>query len=77
MEYLAGGADRTLIKRAKKRGKRFSPAAAIYICRETLSALSYAHAKRDFSGKPLQLINRDVSPSNILLSKAAIGRAHG
>ena len=35
-----------------------------------LSALSYAHAKRDFSGKPLQLIHRDVSPSNVLLSHA-------
>jgi serine/threonine protein kinase len=70
MEYLAGGDLRTLIKRAKKRGKRFSPAAAIYICREVLSALSYAHAKRDFNGSPLQLIHRDVSPSNILLSNA-------
>ena len=70
MEYLAGGDLRTLIKRAKKRGKRFSPSAAIYICREVLSALSYAHAKRDFNGNPLQLIHRDVSPSNILLSAA-------
>src|SRR3978361_1400746 len=41
MEYLAGGDLRKLIKRAKKRGKRFSPSAAIYICREVLSALSY------------------------------------
>ena len=70
MEYLAGGDLRTLIKRAKKRGKRFSPSAAIYICREVLAALSYAHAKRDFNGNPLQLIHRDVSPSNILLSAA-------
>jgi serine/threonine protein kinase len=70
MEYLPGGDLRTLLKRAKRRGKRFSPAAAIYICREVLSALSYAHAKRDFDGKPLRLIHRDVSPSNILVSYA-------
>jgi serine/threonine protein kinase len=68
MEYLPGGDLRTLLKKAKRRGKRFSPAAAIYISREVLSALSYAHAKRDFEGKPLKLIHRDVSPSNILLS---------
>lgn len=68
MEYLPGGDLRTLIKRAKRRGKRFSPAAAIRICREVLSALAYAHAKRDFDGKPLKLIHRDVSPSNILVS---------
>jgi len=70
MEYLPGGDLRTLVKKAKRRGKRFSPAAAIYISREVLSALAYAHAKRDFEGKPLKLIHRDVSPSNILLSYA-------
>lgn len=70
MEYLPGGDLRTLLKKAKRRGKRFSPAAAIYISREVLSALSYAHSKRDFSGQPLKLIHRDVSPSNILLSYA-------
>jgi serine/threonine protein kinase len=68
MEYLPGGDLRTLLKRAKRRGKRFSPAAAIYICREVLSALAYAHVKRDFDGKPLKLIHRDVSPSNVLVS---------
>ena len=70
MEYLPGGDLRTLLKKAKRRGSRFSPKAAIYISREVLSALSYAHSKRDFSGNPLKLIHRDVSPSNILLSYA-------
>src|SRR6478735_8846234 len=70
MEYLPGGDLRTLLKKAKRRGKRFSPAAAIHISREVLSALSYAHSKRDFSGQPLKLIHRDVSPSNIVLSYA-------
>jgi serine/threonine protein kinase len=68
MEYLPGGDLRTLLKKAKRRGKRFSPAAAIYISREVLSALAYAHVKRDFEGQPLRLIHRDVSPSNVLLS---------
>ncbi len=68
MEYLPGGDLRSLLRRAKRRGKRFSPAAAIFICREVLSALAYAHVKRDFDGQPLKLIHRDVSPSNILLS---------
>ncbi len=70
MEYLPGGDLRTLVKRARRRGKRFSPAAAIYMCREILSALAYAHSKRDFDGQPLKLIHRDVSPSNILVSFA-------
>jgi serine/threonine protein kinase len=70
MEYLPGGDLRTLIKRAKRRGRRFSAAAAIRITREVLSALAYAHVKRDFDGQPLKLIHRDVSPSNILVSYA-------
>jgi serine/threonine protein kinase len=68
MEYLAGGDLRTLVQKAKRRRKRFSPAAAIYIAREVLSALAYAHAKLGPDGQPLSLIHRDVSPSNILIS---------
>ncbi len=68
MEYLPGGDLRTLLRKAKRRGKRFTPKAAIYISREVPSALAYAHSKRDFDGNPLKLIHRDVSPSNVLLS---------
>ena len=68
MEYLPGGDLRTLLRKAKRRSKRFSPKAAIYITREVLSALAYAHSKRDYDGNPLKLIHRDVSPSNVLLS---------
>jgi eukaryotic-like serine/threonine-protein kinase len=70
MEYLPGGDLRTLLRKAKRRGKRFSPSASIHICREVLSALAYAHVKRDLDGNPLKLIHRDVSPSNILVSYA-------
>ena len=69
MEYLEGADLRTLLKRAKRASRRFSPAAAIYIARELLSALSYAHQKRNSSGQKLKLIHRDISPSNILISQ--------
>jgi eukaryotic-like serine/threonine-protein kinase len=70
MEYLAGGDLRSLLRRAKRRGKRLSPSAALYITREVLAALAYAHVKRDFNDQPLKLIHRDVSPSNLLVSIA-------
>jgi serine/threonine protein kinase len=38
---------------------------AVYVCR----ALHYAHEARDLNGQPLQMIHRDVTPHNILLSK--------
>jgi serine/threonine-protein kinase len=68
MEYVRGGDLRTLLKRAKRRKRRPKPQAAVFIAREVLSALAYAHAKLDGEGHSLGLIHRDVSPSNILVS---------
>jgi eukaryotic-like serine/threonine-protein kinase len=67
MEHVRGGDLRTLFKRAKRRRRRFTPAAALHVARETLSALAYAHQKRGLDGRSLGLIHRDVSPSNILI----------
>ncbi len=68
MEYLYGADLRTLLRRAKRRGQRLAPAAALTAMREVLLALAYAHAARDRQGRELHLIHRDVSPSNILVS---------
>src|SRR5262249_23472244 len=68
MEYVRGGDLRTLLKRSKRRGREWKPEGALFIGREILGALAYAHAKTGPEGKPLNLIHRDVSPSNILLS---------
>jgi serine/threonine protein kinase len=68
MEFLDGADLRTLTRRAKRRHRRISASAGLYIARELLSALAYAHGKIGPDGKPLGLIHRDVSPSNILIS---------
>src|SRR3954471_5114927 len=51
MEYLAGADLRTLLKRTKRMRTRLSPPAAIYVAREVLSALAYAHNKTGPDGK--------------------------
>lgn len=68
MEYLPGADLRTLQKKARFGGKKFSVEAALYIGREVLAALTYAHKKQTPDGKALGLIHRDISPSNILIS---------
>lgn len=68
MEYVQGGDLRTIQRRIKQRRRTLSPAAAVYIGREILNALAYAHEKRNSNGQPLKLIHRDVSPSNIMVS---------
>ncbi len=36
---------------------------------EVLEALDYAHNARDMDGKSMQIVHRDISPSNIFISK--------
>ncbi len=40
----------------------------LYVAAQTLLALEYAHSKLSDSGRPMGIVHRDVSPSNILLS---------
>ncbi|HXU68972.1 MAG TPA: protein kinase [Polyangia bacterium] len=70
MEYVKGADLRTLLKRVRRKHKRFSPAGGVFIGHEILEALAYAHQKSAHDGRPLNLIHRDISPSNILLSGA-------
>jgi serine/threonine protein kinase len=70
MEYVKGADLRTLLKRVRRRHRRFVPQAGVFIGHEILEALAYAHAKTAHDGRPLNLIHRDISPSNILLSGA-------
>ncbi|MBL8635371.1 MAG: protein kinase [Myxococcales bacterium] len=41
---------------------------AAYIVREVARGLHFAHELTDATGKPLQVVHRDVSPQNVLLS---------
>ncbi|PIE19597.1 MAG: hypothetical protein CSA65_01640 [Proteobacteria bacterium] len=70
MEYVRGGDMRAILRRVKRRGDTLSPAATLFIAREVLNALAYAHGKRDSQGNDLKLIHRDISPSNVMISAA-------
>ncbi len=43
---------------------------SVYIAAEVCRALHYMHTLRDCEGKPLHLVHRDISPENILVSRA-------
>ncbi len=68
MEFVRGGDLRTILRRIKQRGHRLAVGAALYIGREVLSGLAYAHEKKGLDNKPLKIIHRDISPSNIMIS---------
>jgi eukaryotic-like serine/threonine-protein kinase len=68
MEYVEGF-DLNQLLRAVSRAKLGLPAEfALLIVRDTLRALDYAHRIKDAQGRPLGLVHRDVSPSNVLIS---------
>jgi serine/threonine protein kinase len=65
MEYVHGINLGDLQKRLK--GVPVPVAMAAHLVREISLALGYAHALPDDDGKPLSLIHRDVSPSNVMI----------
>ncbi len=68
MEYVDGADLRRLIETALAKHHPISLADALYIITHVCTALHYAHEKHDLEGHPLQIIHRDVSPSNVLIS---------
>jgi serine/threonine protein kinase len=68
-EYILGRDLGRLVARAiEKQQRPLAPTTVLYAAAETLRALEYAHTKLGESGRPLGIVHRDVSPSNILVS---------
>ncbi|PID38040.1 MAG: hypothetical protein CSA65_04265 [Proteobacteria bacterium] len=65
LDYVDGGD----LRRLCAAGERPDAALALLIAEEIASALEYLHAVGDEQGRPLGLVHRDVSPTNILLSR--------
>jgi TonB family protein len=68
MEYVHGKDLRAVLKSARSKEKPIPVELAILIISKICSALDYAHRKRDLNGQPLNLVHRDISPQNILIS---------
>ena len=68
MEYVHGRDLRTIMRRAKEKGPKIPLELGLRIVSNVCSALEYAHRKRDDRGRPMQIVHRDVSPQNILIS---------
>ncbi|MBX3222697.1 MAG: protein kinase [Labilithrix sp.] len=68
MEYVEGCDLGHLMNAAKSTATRIPPWIASWIIAEAAKGLHYAHEKRDEGGAPLDIVHRDVSPQNVLLS---------
>jgi eukaryotic-like serine/threonine-protein kinase len=69
MEYVDGANLKTVAESLKKQGKDFPVAAAAFIAHEICKGLTYAHELTDPNGMPLNIVHRDMSPPNVLITK--------
>lgn len=68
MEYLFGKDLRNVMDKAKQDGSPLSLEYALYVVSRVASGLNYAHNLKDFQGKQLNIIHRDISPQNIFIT---------
>lgn len=66
LEHLEGQSLAQVLRRV---GREHMPRAEhLFILREALAGLHYAHTLQDFDGTPLDIVHRDVSPSNVFVT---------
>ena len=69
MAYLDGQPLSRVLKAARR--SEVNPTIWVNIVAEALHGLHHAHELRDYDGKPLRIVHRDVSPHNIFVTYEA------
>ncbi len=68
MEFIWGKDLLQIQNRLRKLKQGMPVATAAFILAKVLEGLDYAHRKRDPLGRPLEIVHRDCSPQNVLVS---------
>jgi serine/threonine protein kinase len=68
MEFISGQDLLDLQRRLREERRIMSVAMCCYIAREIAIGLDYVHSKTDENGDPLNIIHRDISPQNVLVT---------
>lgn len=66
LEFVYGCDLSALIE--ARRGKGLPPGTAAWIAREVCRGLTHMHVATDSEGKPLNIVHRDVTPHNVLVT---------
>jgi serine/threonine protein kinase len=69
LELIDGFDALALLRTCAQRRMRPPTPLAVFVIMEVLEALDYAHNARDMSEQPMHIVHRDISPSNIFISK--------
>ncbi len=69
MEYVDGADLKAVIETLRNSGREFPLEEACFIALKICEGLAYAHELLDPKGRPLNIVHRDVSPPNVLITK--------
>ena len=69
MEYVEGGNLRDAIKHLAQTDTTLPWPLAVTVVQGVCRALAFAHDRTDDEGRPLHIVHRDISPSNIMVSR--------
>jgi serine/threonine-protein kinase len=69
MEWIDGCDLSRLLLRVRQRGGEFPLRHALFVVREVAAGLHHAHTARGPLGEPLEVVHRDISPGNVLVSR--------
>jgi eukaryotic-like serine/threonine-protein kinase len=69
LEFVEGLDCLALLRGCAHKRVRLPPAIAAHIGHEVLDALDYAHRAADPEGRLLGIVHRDISPSNVFISR--------
>nr|WP_216618072.1 serine/threonine-protein kinase [Corallococcus carmarthensis] len=68
MEYIPGKDMRAIFDRCRKKGEPAPVPLVAFCVAKMCEGLDYAHRKKDGMGRELNIVHRDISPQNVLVS---------
>ncbi len=69
MEYVDGLDILAMLRECAHRRVRLPTEVTVFVVKEVLEGLEFAHRLADDAGEPLNIVHRDISPSNVLVSR--------
>jgi serine/threonine protein kinase len=70
MEYLRGRDLATVLRQLYARNANLDPTLVAFVALQVARGLAYAHGLTSATGVPLNIVHRDVTPSNIMLLRS-------
>ncbi|MCC6559392.1 MAG: serine/threonine protein kinase [Polyangiaceae bacterium] len=69
MEHVDGADLRAVVEHCKKTGRPVPVEVGVFIATKICQGLAYAHELVSVDGTPLEIVHRDITPANILITK--------